>query len=354
MDLPEKYDQLIYNDKLTTLYTSNWISTAATLSVAALYFGVQFPNHNKKALFLWYGILAVIYLCRFFLTKKYLKQSQPYEKQHIWMRFFRMAILITGLTLGSTVVFFYPNDDVPHQVFTILILAGMAAGGLTVLVADLICFRGYVCSLLLPVIISCLIAADSFYVAIALLVSIFLIIILRASQRLNDIVTSSLQLGYENLSLVNILEQEKNQLVNRLGRILNDSSSELYIADAASLNYLQVNRGALLNLGHTEDEMSRMTILDTIVDLDRDSLNELIEPLKTNVKDSVSHKTLHKRKDGTTYPVELRFQLSTLETPQVLVVTALDITERDEAERKRVKSEVRRKRGLHRQFLCTG
>lgn len=334
MDLPEKYDQLIYNDKLTTLYTSNWISTAATLTVAALYVGVQFPNHNKKALFLWYGILAVIYLCRFFLTKKYLKQSHAPEKQHIWMRFFRVAILITGLTLGSTVVFFYPNDDVPHRVFTILILAGMAAGGLTVLVADLICFRGYVCSLLLPVIISCLITADSFYVAMALLVSIFLIIILRASQRLNDIVTSSLQLRYENLSLVNILEQEKNQLVNRLGRILNDSSSELYIADAASLNYLQVNRGALLNLGHTEDEMSRMTILDTIVDLDKDSLNELIEPLKINVKDSVSLKTLHRRKDGTTYPVELRFQLSTLETPQVLVVTALDITERDEAERK--------------------
>ncbi len=334
MDLSKNYEQQIYNDKLTTLYTSNWISTAATLSVAALYVVLQLPNHDKKALFFWYGFLAVIYLCRFFLTKSYLKQPHSHEKQRKWMRYFRVAVLVTGLTLGSTVVFFYPHDDVPQQIFTILILAGMAAGGLTVLVADLVCFRGYVCSLLLPVIISCLIAADSFYVTIALLLCIFLAIILRASRRLNDIVTSSLRLRYENLSLVKSLEQEKSQLVNRLGRILNDSSNELYIADAATLNYLQVNRGALLNLGHTEDEISRMTILDTIVDLDKDSFDELIEPLKKHVKDAVSYKTLHRRKDGSTYPVELRFQLSTQEIPQVLVVTALDITERDEAERK--------------------
>ena len=334
MDLSRNYEQQIYNDKLTTLYTSNWISTAATLSVAALYVVLQFPSHDKQALLLWYGLLAFIYLCRFFLTKRYLKQPHSHEKQRIWMRCFRIAVLVTGLTLGSTVVFFYPHDDVPHQIFTILILAGMAAGGLTVLVADLICFRGYVCSLLLPVIVSCLIAADTFYVTIALLLGIFLAIILRASRRLNDIVTSSLQLRYENLSLVKSLEQEKSQLVNRLGRILNDSSNELYIADAASLNYLQVNRGALLNLGHTEDEISRMTLLDTIVDLDKAAFDELIEPLKRNVKDAVSYKTLHRRKDGSTYPVELRFQLSTQEIPQVLVVTALDITERDEAERK--------------------
>ncbi|MEJ2057709.1 MAG: GGDEF domain-containing protein, partial [Desulfofustis sp.] len=36
----------------------------------------------------------------------------------------------------------------------------------------------------------------------------------------------------------------------------------------------------------------------------------------------------------TTYPVELRIQLSAQEDPPVLVVTALDITERDEAEKK--------------------
>jgi diguanylate cyclase (GGDEF)-like protein/PAS domain S-box-containing protein len=334
MDFSENYDQQIYSDKLTTLYTSNWISTAATLSVAALYIGIQLPSHDKNALFLWYGVLVVIYICRYFLTKSYLKQTHPPEKQPAWMRLFRLAILLTGLTLGSTVVFFYPHDDVPHQVFTILILAGMAAGGLTVLVADLVCFRGYVFSLLIPVIISCLIVADSFYVTIAILVGVFLLIILRASRRLNDIVTSSLQLRYENLALVNILEQEKNQLNNRLGRILNDSSNELYIADAASLHYLQVNKGALLNLGHTEDEMSHMTLLDTIVDLDREAFNNLVEPLRIGTRDSVSHKTFHRRKNGSTYPVELRFQLSTQENPPVLVVTALDITERDEAERK--------------------
>jgi len=271
MDLRENFDQQIYSDKLTTLYTSNWISTAATLSVAAVYVGIQVQSHDKYALFLWFGFLVLIYTCRFFLTRNHLKQSPPPEKQHVWMQLFRCAVLLTGLTLGSTIIFFYPQDDVSHRMFTVLLLAGMAAGGLTVLVADLVCFSGYVYSLLLPVIISSFIAGDSFYVSVAILLVIFLLIILRASRRLNDIVTSSLQLRYENLALVNILEQEKNQLNNRIGRIMNDSSNELYIADAGSLNYLQINKGALMNLGHSEDELLNMTLLDTIVDLDSES-----------------------------------------------------------------------------------
>ena len=88
MDFSENYDQQIYSDKLTTLYTSNWISTAATLSVAALYIGIQLPSHDKNALFLWYGVLVVIYICRYFLTKSYLKQTHPPEKQPAWMRLF--------------------------------------------------------------------------------------------------------------------------------------------------------------------------------------------------------------------------------------------------------------------------
>jgi diguanylate cyclase (GGDEF)-like protein/PAS domain S-box-containing protein len=334
MDLSKKFDQQIYSDKLTTLYTSNWISTAATLSVGALYVGLQLPYHPGRSLFSWFGFLALIYACRFFLTRRYLKQEHSREEQHLWMRFFRCAVFLTGLTLGSTILFFYPGDDVPHRMFTVLLLAGMAAGGLTVLVADLICFRGYVYSLLLPVIITSFLAADALNVSMALLVCVFLSIILRASRRLNDIVTSSLQLRYENSALVDILEEEKKQLNNRLGRIFNDSSNELYIADASSLNFLQVNKGALLNLGRNEDEMSAMTLLDTIVDLDKKGFDKLIAPIQSGARDSVSYKTLHRRKDGSTYPVELRFQLSNQESPPILVITAIDITERDEAERK--------------------
>jgi diguanylate cyclase (GGDEF)-like protein/PAS domain S-box-containing protein len=328
------FDQQIFSDKLNTLYSSNWLSTAATLLVATVYVGVQLPHHGKHHLLLWLCALISIYTYRFFLTKRYFKTAPPPEAQAAWLNRFRAASLATGMALGSMVLFFYPYDDVPRQMFAVLLLAGMAAGGLTVLVADPVCFTGFVTSLLFPVIIHAAIKAETFYFFVAMLVVIYLVTILRASRRLNDIVSDSLKLRYENLSLVANLEKEKSQLDNRLGRILNDSSSELYIVDATSLRYLQVNKGSLENLGYTESEMSDMTLHHVIVDLSEIAVNELIAPLRTGTKDFITHKALHKRKNGSTYPVELRFQLSSQENPPVLVVTALDITERSEAEQK--------------------
>lgn len=330
----KNFDQQVFKDKLTTLYASNWLSTAATLIVASVYLGVQLPHHDRNHLFMWHGSLLAIYTYRFFLTKSYFRTLPPPQEQANWLYRFRMLSFLTGAALGSTVIFFYPYDDVPHQMFTILLLAGMAAGALTVLVADLVCFTGYVLFLLLPVFIYSFLITDTFHVSVAVLLGIFLLTILRASRRLNDIVTSSLHLRYENLSLVTRLEQEKNELNNRLGRILNDSSNELYIADAASLHYLQVNRGSLENLGYTEEEMSRMTLLDIIVDVDDQAIRKLVAPLHTGEKDATTHKTHQRRQDGSTYPVELSFQLSSLENPPVLVITALDTTERSEAEQK--------------------
>ncbi len=334
MHASEAYEQQIYSDKLRTLYSSNLISTVATLLVGFVYFAVQLPNHSSISLLLWYLTLIGIYTFRLFLTKRYFTVSPPFDKQFQWLRRFRTVVFMTGLTLGSTIILFYPADDISHKVFTVFLLAGMAAGGLTVLVADLLCFTLYVCSLLLPPIIVCLSAGDSYNFCVAVLLSTFLFIMLRASKSLNHIVTSSLKLRYENLLLVDRLEQEKNQLNNRLGRILNDSSNELYITSANTFECLQVNKGALENLGFTQDEISDMTLLDISADLDKKKIDKLLEPLRKGDKESITHKTFQKRKDGSLYPAELRFQLSTQEDPPVMVVTALDITERDEAERK--------------------
>ena len=339
MGRPVKYDQQIFAEKLKTLYRSNWISTTAHLLVGLIYLTIQLPYHGTVGLVAWYSILVSIFICRVVLTHKFFQdsrvtESSDPERQLLWMNRFRIFSLCTGLTFGSTIVFFYPSDDVPRQMFTILTLAGLAAGGLTVLVSDLVCFSGYCLSLILPIILSSFLAGSTFYNSVGFLLTIFLYINIRASRSLSKIVTTSLKLRYENLSLVASLEEEKNLLNNRLGRIFNDSSNELYIVDSVTLSCLQVNKGALENLGYTEQEIKQHTLFDIIFDLNRTEINDLLSPLHRGVKDSVTHKTLQRRKDGSTYPVELRFQLSTLETPPVLVVTALDISERDEAERK--------------------
>lgn len=324
----------ILNDRLHNLYSSNWLSTVAHLVVGVVFVAFQLYVHNWLTLFNWYGALLIVFCLRALLVRFYFSKTVEERSRTIWLYRFRLASLGVGLVFGSTFIFFYPYDDVPRQMFTVMLLAGLAAGGMTVLVADRICFSVYVLCLLLPLFVYSVLNINEINTFLAIFSIIYLLTLLRASARLHSILVSSLHLRYENLSLVDDLEEEKNKLNNRLGRILNDSSNELYIVDAANLNCLQFNKGALDNLGFSEQELTGMNLADIIVDLNKEEIHNLVRPLQFGAKESITYKTLQKRRDGSTYPVELRFQLSTQEEPPVLVVTALDITERDEAERK--------------------
>jgi PAS domain S-box-containing protein len=121
-------------------------------------------------------------------------------------------------------------------------------------------------------------------------------------------------------------------LTGRLGRILDRSSNEIYVFDAESLHFIQVNQGAQQNLGYTMEELKQLTPLDLKPEFSKNKFDRLIEPLRTAGKDQIVFETMHKRKDGTTYPVEVRLQLSRQEKPAVFVAVIQDISERRLAE----------------------
>jgi diguanylate cyclase (GGDEF)-like protein/PAS domain S-box-containing protein len=332
LDAPENPHAL--TDKLEALYSVNRISTLAHLLVGLVYAVFQTQYEQFIPVSIWYSAVVAFFIFRWFLVKGYHEREGSVENIGKWLRRYRFSSWALGLLFGSIVLFFHPTDDAARQMFTVLVLAGLAACALTVLAADHVSYAGYAICLLSPVVIYAVFVPDILNIFVALLVLVYLLTLIRSSIRLNEIMGSSLALRYENLSLVNDLEEEKNQLTNRLSRILNDSSNELYIVDAETLTCLQTNKGALDNLGYSAEELSAMTLADIIVDLNKDEIQNLINPLRESTRDALSYKTLQKRKDGTTYPVELRIQLSAREKPPVMLVTALDITERDEAVKK--------------------
>ena len=118
----------------------------------------------------------------------------------------------------------------------------------------------------------------------------------------------------------------------RLGRILDHSTNEIYVFEAASLRFVQVNQGAQKNLGYDMDELRALTPLDLKPDFSRESFEQLLAPLRRGEQEAISFVTNHRRKDGSLYPVEVHLQLSRNETPPVFVAIIQDITERKHAE----------------------
>ncbi len=118
----------------------------------------------------------------------------------------------------------------------------------------------------------------------------------------------------------------------RFGRLLDNSSNETYTFDIATLKFTQVNYGARKNLGYTMEELSEMTPADLKPDYPTEKFEELIKPLRQGEKKRITFQTVHKRKNGTTYPVEGRLQLMHDENPPVFFAVIEDITERKKIE----------------------
>ena len=130
--------------------------------------------------------------------------------------------------------------------------------------------------------------------------------------------------------------------IARLGRILDRSASEIYIFDAETLYLEQVSQGALINLGYSMDEMREMTPVD-FKPMSRPEFEDLIAPLRRGDQEVVQFETVHQRKDGSSYPVDVRLQLSREENPPVFVAIIEDVSERKAAEAERARLLAREK-----------
>ncbi len=142
------------------------------------------------------------------------------------------------------------------------------------------------------------------------------------------------------LERVRIRDQERNKELEAALEAVRESEERLNIlfenaADAMFVTRLdgqlvRVNKQACRSLGYSRDELVGLNILD----VDTSSAGDVDRIVSTlGPGDLLTLESTHRRKDGTTFPVEIRVaRLATPEGPQVLGI-ARDITERERAER---------------------
>lgn len=93
----------------------------------------------------------------------------------------------------------------------------------------------------------------------------------------------------------------------RLGRIVEGASAEVYVFDGTSFKFELVNKGARENLGYSMNELKDMTPWD-LKPLSSEDFINLTEPLKSGNSQILVFETTHRRKDGTTYDAAVRLQ----------------------------------------------
>ncbi len=108
----------------------------------------------------------------------------------------------------------------------------------------------------------------------------------------------------------------------------------LLILDAETLQFVYANDGASRQVGYTQDELLRMTMLHITPELTEREVRELLGPLARGESTSLGFTTVHRHRDGTDIPVEIFIQAipGESETPTRYVKIARDVRERLETE----------------------
>jgi PAS domain S-box-containing protein len=133
------------------------------------------------------------------------------------------------------------------------------------------------------------------------------------------------------MAVVNSRAQQKAQ---RFSNVLSRSLNEIYMFDAETLRFIDVNRGARANLGYTLAELRELTPVDIKPNFSAESFAQAVEPLRSGAQEMIRFDTTHRRKDSTEYPVQVNLELIGGDVPTYIAVI-LDLTDAQAAQRDR-------------------
>ncbi|MDP8213548.1 MAG: PAS domain S-box protein [Candidatus Zapsychrus exili] len=126
----------------------------------------------------------------------------------------------------------------------------------------------------------------------------------------------------------NITERKQaEEKLQKFHTLVDQSNDSLYIIDPLHGEFLDVNKTACDLTGYARNELLQMKVTDLDAILpDNFSWKKHVKEVKR--KGSVFLEGCHKRKDGTTYPVEVNVKHVSLQQEDYMVAIARDITER--------------------------
>lgn len=123
---------------------------------------------------------------------------------------------------------------------------------------------------------------------------------------------------------------------NVLYQAINSSPTEVYIFSEGDMQFDFLNRAALDNLGLTLPEALKLTPLSVKPLYTKQQFQALLEPLKNKEMASVYFETLHRRHNGSEYPIEVSIHKIEHNNHQCYMASVTDISSRLEKEQHRI------------------
>jgi len=174
------------------------VSLLISVLIATILAYVQREVISSQILLTWYSFMVLASLLRAGQIISYQRHpSGDAAVIHTRLMSFRLVILVSSLVWGAAGWLLFPESDLQHQVFLILILAGITVGGVVSFSADLISAIVFSVSVIAPVTIRLFVSGDSLLVVLGMAAILYILFMIMGLKRINRDISENITLRLE-------------------------------------------------------------------------------------------------------------------------------------------------------------
>ena len=195
-------------DQVAALF-AQWPRTTASMALGgAILITVMWGTVPAAAFAAWFAAILLNQAWRLELTRRYRAAAPGASSSGRWGRASALGSTVAGALWGCAGIMLFVPGDPGHQALVIVCLFGVILGGINLTSVYKPAFYGFVLPALLPLIVRVAAEGDRLHFYIAAVMVVVLAFILASGHNLNDLMTQSLTIRYENVDLIGELTRE--------------------------------------------------------------------------------------------------------------------------------------------------
>jgi diguanylate cyclase (GGDEF)-like protein len=257
----------IYIEQVKILYKNLLISVPANFICSLIVFIGLYQNKKNNLLWIWFGSVILISLFRLIILYF---NFHRLKDNNFYLSLFISSVALSSAMWGIIGSILMPQSNLLEQMIVIVVIAGVTAGGIQTLNANLTASWIYISFSVLPLSIWLFMQQGKIYILLGIAMTTYLLFTLVTSVRGYKLIVKSLTLSYENLALIDNLsitnqkllqsykELEKHEqdikIINKMNSMLQmcDGSKEAYDIILLSANELFVGLSGGLSILNTK------------------------------------------------------------------------------------------------------
>ena len=193
-------------DQVAALYARRHLTSLSMGFGALLLCTVLWDHVAVTAMAVWLALIAINQTWRAALARAWRQRRPGAAAATRWGRYWVVGSVLAGALWGAAGWVAFP-DSPQTEALLIVCLFGVVLGGLNLTAVYRPSFYGFVLPALVPLIIRVAWVGDAVHAYTAAVMSVVLAFVLGCGHRLNDVLTQSLAIRYENVDLIGELRE---------------------------------------------------------------------------------------------------------------------------------------------------